>query len=130
MSDIQDWCKEIIPVINASASGGIIQYRPIGGDCWSELRTMCIRGDMGLEYRIKPRTIKIGDFDVPEPMRNEPDPWCEYFVVETLGYITVSRQTWNGLDCEKRWLSRGLCHKSKEPAIAHAEAIISLTSAK
>ena len=136
MSRFKDWCENVMPFVVASSNGEVVQASCDNGHTWFDMDE-CDTSDPALQfdfgdydYRIKPRTIKIGDFDVPDPMRNEPDPWCEYFVVEILGDIPALRQTWNGLDYEKRWLSRGLCHKSKESAIAHAEAIISLTRAK
>ena len=130
MSDIQDWCKEILPVINAAASGESIQVRPIGGDCWGELRVRCIRGDMGLEYRIKPRAIKIGDFDVPEPMRNDPDTCSTVYYVSTHPDHPVISFPWCGGRVDKLILGSGMLHADEESAKIHARAIISLTAAK
>lgn len=127
MNEFQVWCKEILPFVKAAANGEVVEIKN-DGDEWSE-KLVCnlIRG---IEYRIRPRTIKIGDFDVPEPMRVEPGYGVQYFVVETLSDTPAACQIWNGMDCEKRWLSMGLCHKSKESAIAHAKALVALTSAK
>ena len=130
MNSLQKWCKDNLHVIEASANGEVVQIKPTGCEQWVDINYPCFRGDLAYEYRVKPRTIKIGDFDVPEPMRVEPDSGCEYFVVEALSDIPAASQIWNGMDCEKRWLSMGLCHKSKESAIAHAKAIISLASMK
>ena len=132
MSDFQEFCKNILPFVRAGADGDVIQCN-LGQRGWadcSEANKELFRIGAKTEFRIKPRTIKIGDFDVPEPMRVEPDAGHEYFVVEALSDIPAASQIWNGMDCEKRWLSIGLCHKSKESAIAHAKAIISLTAEK
>lgn len=129
MSDIQDWCKEILPVINAAASGESIQVRPIGGDCWGDLRAACIRGDMGFEYRIKPRTIKIGDFDVPEPMRVDVGIGNKYFTI-SLGGASAISCVWLGDGRDYELLRNGLCHETHEAAELHAKAIVLLTSAK
>ena len=136
MSDFKDWCEKVMPFVIASSNGDVVQASCDNGHSWFDM-SECERSDPALQfdfddydYRIKPRTIKIGDFDVPEPMRVEPDSGCEYFVVEALSDIPAASQIWNGMDCEKRWLSMGLCHKSKESAIAHAKAIISLSSMK
>lgn len=130
MNSLQKWCRDNLHVIEASANGEVVQIKPTGCELWVDIDYPCFRGDLAYEYRVKPRTIKIGDFDVPEPMLVEPDSGCEYFVVEALSDIPAASQIWNGMDCEKRWLSMGLCHKSKESAIAHAKAIISLSSMK
>lgn len=127
MSKLQDWCKEISDVVVSAANGEIIQIS-YDGKTWADKTELAF--DSSYKYRIKPRTIKIGDFDVPEPMRVAPDSGCEYFVVEALSDVPAASQVWNGMDCEKRWLSMGLCHKSKESAIAHAKALIALTSVK
>ena len=136
MSDFKDWCEKVMPFVIASSNGEVVQASCDNGHSWFDM-SECERSDPALQfdfddydYRIKPRTIKIGYFDVPEPMRVEPDSGCEYFVVEALSDIPAASQIWNGMDCEKRWLSMGLCHKSKESAIAHAKAIISLSSMK
>lgn len=136
MSGFKDWCENVMPFVIASSSGEVVQASCDNGNSWfdmdeCEMSDPALQFDFGdYDYRIKPRTIKIGDFDVPEPMRVEPGSGVQYFVVETLSDTPAACQTWNGMDCEKRWLSMGLCHKSKESAIAHAKALIALTSAK
>lgn len=132
MSDFQEFCKKILPFVQAGVNGDVVQWNA-GALGWLDVNDAnpdCLSFTSREEYRIKPRTIKIGDFDVPEPMRGEPEYGHEYFVVEALSDIPAASQIWNGMDCEKRWLSMGLCHKSKESAIAHAKALIALTSAK
>lgn len=132
MSEFQDFCKKILPFVQAGTAGEVVQWHA-GEHGWLDVNAAnpeCFGFEAGTEFRIKPRTIKIGDFDVPEPMRVEPGSGVRYFVVETLSDTPAACQTWSGMDCEKRWLSMGLCHKSKESAIAHAKALIALTSAK
>lgn len=70
MSKLHCWCKEISDVVVAAAMGGCIQIS-YDGKTWSDKTGLNF--DSGYKYRIKPRTIKIGDFDVPEPMRDEPN---------------------------------------------------------
>lgn len=130
MSDFQKWCKEILPIVQSVVNGEVIQGRFKGAQTWVDSMPDWECFAASQEYRIKPLTIKIGDFDVPGPMRVEPNAGDEYFVVEALSDTPAASQIWHGMDCEKRWLSMGLCHKSKESAIAHAKAIISLTAAK
>lgn len=82
------------------------------------------------EYRRKPRTITINGREVPEPMREAPERGSVYYVVEVATGKMTRSDTWRGDDYDKRWLSRGLCHSTKEAAIAHAEALLSFTEAK
>lgn len=80
------------------------------------------------EYRRKPKTIRIGEFDVPEPMRDEPQEEGEYFYprISCLSF-SVLRSYWFGLASDKRMLSSGLCHTTKEAAQLHLDALLSFT---
>ncbi len=84
-----------------------------------------------LEYRLKPepKTIRIGEYDVPEPVREplENGTTCWYPKLSNIdlidGYI------WCNDDTDVRMLSNGLIHLTEEAAKAHAEALLSLTKA-
>ena len=130
MNSLQKWCKDNLHVIEASANGEVVQIKPIGCEQWVDINYPCFRGDLAYEYRVKPRTIKIGDFDVPEPMREIPTYGDVVFTVEIDEKRLFGQATWKGLEFGSRMLERGLLHKSKDAAIAHAKAIIALTSAK
>jgi hypothetical protein len=84
----------------------------------------------GIEYRIKPRTIKIGDVDVPEPMRVAPEMFTMVYCVTPLMEKSVSAFPWTGSDGETLMLKRGMVHVDAESAKIHAGAIISLTAAE
>lgn len=81
-------------------------------------------------YRRKPRTITINGREVPEPMREAPDIGKEYYIAATGNEDMFVVGPWEGdrYDCMR--LSRGLCHSTKEVAIAHAEALLSFTEEK
>lgn len=127
MSDFQDWCKGILPIVKAAADGDDIEVK-YGFSGWVDVGVRGIRGDA--YYRIKKRTIKIGDFDVPEPMRVEPE--SDVFVYCATPHLdcAVTGFHWTGNDSEKLLLRRGMVHASTESAKIHAGAIISLTAAK
>ena len=84
----------------------------------------------GQEYRFKPRTIRIGDMEVPEPMRVAPNVGDVYWVVGLMAQELCTELAWNGADPERRWLSIGVCHATKEAAIRHGKALVALTEVK
>ena len=82
------------------------------------------------EYRFKPRMIKCGDLEFPEPMRFAPEYGSNYYVVGILTKRYVNLEIWRGGATERYWLDRGLCHATEESAEAHAKALIALTEVK
>ncbi|PHM22366.1 hypothetical protein [Xenorhabdus ehlersii] len=80
-------------------------------------------------YRLKPRTIKIGEYDVPEPVREpleyEQVYYCPDIEEEKDGLYWDNY--WSGSSCDYVRLERGLIHLDIESAIIHAKALISLT---
>lgn len=115
----EDWIESPAPWKNW-------QTRP-SPDCeWKEL---CYHPEWmsSVEYRRKPRTIRIGEYDVPEPMREAPEERACYF------FPTMGRPdnpldlVWRGDEMDLANLDRGLCHSTREAAELHAKALISLT---
>lgn len=127
MSKLQDWCQEISDVVIAAANGERIQIS-YDGKTWDDKTGLAF--DSSYKYRIKPCTIKIGDFDVPEPMRVEPEIDVFVYCATTHLDCAVTGFHWTGNDSEKLLLRRGMVHASTESAKIHAGAIISLTEAK
>lgn len=80
--------------------------------------------DLHTFYRRKPRTIKIGDIEVPEPMRVAPKNGTEYYVVDLANPDLFVRYLWNEDNYDVFFLRLGLCHLTKEAAITHAKALI------
>lgn len=78
------------------------------------------------DYRRKPPTIRIGKFDVPEPMRVAPAEGSEYWVAHLLG--KPPRWFWQSDEKDREWLKNGICHATKQAAELHARALISLTA--
>ncbi|MBD2815956.1 hypothetical protein ID850_14550 [Xenorhabdus sp. Flor] len=81
-------------------------------------------------YRLKPRTIKIGEIDVPEPVRDPLEYGTEYWHVDftEVNSICASGTEWEGDCIDKMYLEQGLIHLARESAELHARALISLTS--
>ncbi|QHJ72857.1 hypothetical protein [Proteus phage 2207-N35] len=88
-------------------------------DCLQELQFLS-----KLNYRLKPRTININGFEVPEPLRSIPPCDTEYFLID---FLTVNEFTWTNDDDEHHWLKAGLIHLTRENAEKHLEALLSFT---
>lgn len=125
MSKLQDWCNKILPLVKEIAEGGVVQYKSASGE-WIDKTEFEFLPQS--EYRIKPRTIKIGDFDVPEPMRVEPESDAFVYCATPHLDCAVTGFHWTGNHSEKLLLRRGMIHASTESAKIHAGAIISLTA--
>ena len=76
-----------------------------------------------------PKTIRIGEYDVPEPVRepleNDTEYWIAHFSLEVL----ANRFKWYSDKFDNRVLKNGLIHLTKEDAVIHAKALMSLTKA-
>ncbi|MDC9591783.1 hypothetical protein PSI23_21510, partial [Xenorhabdus sp. XENO-10] len=83
-----------------------------------------------VEYRIKPRTIRIGDMDIPEAVKN-PDKLnneLRYYVPSiTSGNQDYYAYFWKNDAIDNERLNSGIIHLDKESALLHAKALIALT---
>ena len=77
-----------------------------------------------VEWRIAPKTIKIGDYEVPEPCRKVPEIGQKIWVVDPFCHFTEF--AWNGNKACHLALEGGFVHLTKEAARQHYEAIKSL----
>lgn len=121
MKTAQQHAQEILPLVTAQANGEVIQMYV--GDHWSD----CVEPTAfvnGCEYRVKPKTILVNGFEVPEPMREAPCINDEYFTPQTGYEIFYCKNKWRNDKFDQRFLSRGLMHLSESAAIAHAKAML------
>lgn len=79
-------------------------------------------------YRRKQKYININGYNVPEPLREEPEMYTDYFVVSTSN-PTPQEFTWSGYGCsnERQKLKAGIIHLTKENAQIHLDALLSFT---
>ena len=85
--------------------------------------------DDDTKYRRKPRTIRIGEIDIPEPVREPLRNGEQYFVHAIYwGDGSSHRFYWKDGSMDKRLLRRGMVHLTEEAALAHARALIALTA--
>ena len=85
-----------------------------------------------LQYRLKPeppKTIRIGEYDVPEPVREPLEKDTEYWIVHFSLAVLANRFKWYSDEFDNRVLKNGLIHLTKEAAVIHAKALMSLTKA-
>ena len=122
----QDWAKEILPIVEAAANGVGIEFKQ--GDVWYEKTHNYLCRDY--EYRVKLKTIRIGEYDVPEPMREIPARGTTYYVVNTVAPESPEWYTWVGDTSDIGWFNRGILHSTRDAAVLHAEALLSLTKVR
>ena len=121
----QDWTKEILPIVQAASYGETIQTFVEGH--WYDIGTHNCVLVKGAKYRIKPKTIRIGEYDVPEPMREMPARDTDYYIacITTSGLHGVATWVCDAQDIE--WFNLGVVHSTKDAAVLHAKALLSLT---
>lgn len=78
-------------------------------------------------YRRRIKTIRIGAYDVPEPLRIAPARGTPYFYPSFGSENNVNDYTFLNDMTDNCVLDRGMMHLSHEAAELHAKALISLT---
>ena len=76
-------------------------------------------------FRIKPKTIRIGEYDVPEPMREAPEIGYKYFRLD-FDRRDHWMLTWADDKADKIYLKNGLVFKTAEDVKIARDAILSL----
>ncbi|WP_340618743.1 hypothetical protein [Xenorhabdus entomophaga] len=108
------------------------QYRYADGNDWLEHEN-----DFGfhpeIDFRLKPRTIKIGEYEVPEPVREPLKQGTRYYMPQVIDHYKededlYEEDKWDNVAIDYRRLNKGLIHKDRESAELHAKALIALTS--
>lgn len=123
MKTAQQHAQEILPLVTAQANGEVIQMYV--DDEWYDCKAPTAFVD-GCKYRVKPKTILVNGFEVPEPMREEPEVGSVCFVASINNPAFFYSIYWETISCNKTALSRGLIHSTKSAAIAHAKAMLGI----
>ena len=113
-------------LIIAWANGETIQCWNNDLQVWVELCHPNFNNDV--EFRVKPRTISINGIEVPAPEQQALDAGTVYYSPYLLHEDLFEAFYWRDDDVDKRTLSRGLVHLTKEAAVRHAKALLSFTS--
>lgn len=80
-----------------------------------------------IDWKVKPRTININGYEVPEPIRVKPNRGDNFYAV-CLSAGTVECFTFNDSMTCNRWFNQGLAHKTREAAELHLKALLSFTA--
>jgi hypothetical protein len=119
-------------ILRAIADGETVQWQNGAGEWCSQGPDMTlfeIRGrafPLG-RYRIKPRTIRVGEVDVPEPMREAPARGKEYWVIDAShSNFTGAKLRWSNDDVDNRLIERGICYDNPTDAETAGRAIAAL----
>ena len=70
MNTFQEWCKELLPIVQAGANGEEIEYSQKEG-VWYNFKNAepdLLSFVVGEDYRIKPKTITVNGMEVPAPL--------------------------------------------------------------
>ena len=89
--------------------------------CWSLLAS-----GPYVKWRIAPKTVKVGEYEVPEPEREPLERDTNYWTFTP--FLGAARTCWLGTDRDKLALEGGFIHLTKEAAEAHYEAIKSMSA--
>ncbi|WP_198078881.1 hypothetical protein [Acinetobacter calcoaceticus] len=79
------------------------------------------------EFQIKPRTIFIGEFEIPEPLKEAPEKGSTCSYPSSTVELGVQQFKWNGSKGQLRMLQHGQVHSSFDNAFAHCCAIIKVS---
>ena len=125
-------------ILRAIANGEKVQYRNTTSvencnwkdfevknieACWSVLT-----GTPVLEWRIAPKTVKIGDYEVPEPCREVPETGQKVWAIHPINQVEPF--TWYSSKACLHALDSGFVHLTEEAARQHYEAIKNLLGRK
>jgi hypothetical protein len=79
--------------------------------------------------KLKPKTININGFEVPEPCRKALEVEATYYYFNPYTYYDnyIDDCVWENDKIDSKMLSAGLLHLTKEAAEIHAKALISFT---
>ncbi|AHK11825.1 hypothetical protein S349_35 [Shewanella sp. phage 3/49] len=122
MKTPQEKAAELLPFVQALANGEKVMQSVDNGE---ELDS---NGNFiyGLTYSIKPKMMLVNGFEVPEPMRVKPDRHKIYYTPHILAPTLFSQETWFENNSHKTLFCKGICHSTKEAAIAHAKAMLGI----
>lgn len=79
--------------------------------------------------RVKPSTININGFEVPQPVRQELEPGQTYYYIsfEFDNGKAYSKDIWTDYSNDKQRLLAGIIHLTEGAAMQHSNALLSFT---
>lgn len=89
----------------------------------SDILLLLVRESTSDKFRIKPKTIRIGKYDVAEPMKEAPVEGTAYWRITSMTTNGVDDYTWDGSDVDRNLLTSGSIWLNKDDALLAAKAI-------
>lgn len=74
-------------------------------------------------YRIKPKTVRVGKYDITAPIQKELPIGTEYWAINQINSPLAHGYTWDGDAVDMAFLQHGMCWLNKEDAALAAKAI-------
>jgi hypothetical protein len=134
---LKDMEHENAEILRAIADGKKVQYRNstsvkdwIQHGPWQDFDARYVEACSDLlasgrlQWRIAPKTVKIGEHEVPEPCRAPLEPGRKFWVVTPFG--GAAHFTWDGTKPCYDALEGGFVHLTEKAARQHYEAIKSM----
>ena len=121
--------KKFAHILNWAGQEKQVQLRRSEND-WIDLTPLQVlwwlqsEGIKPEEFRLKPATIKIGDMEVPEPIKTAPKIGTVYYSPEPNAPSLFFCLEWTASHRDLARLRRNQCHLEKDGALAHAIAQI------
>jgi len=122
--------KEYKHIFDALVEGKQVQFRVFHGYEWKDISAKqvltFIRHHPPDDFRIKPRTIMIGDMEVPEPCREPLEMGQKYWLV-AFEKDYIFDFGWEGDGSDFDWLKAARIHLTLEAAEQHRIALIKVS---
>jgi len=117
MKTPQEKAAELLPFVQALSNGEEVMQ----GDFPANGNFI-----YGLDFSIKPKMMIVNGFEVPEPMRLLPAIGSLYFTPYIKNCVQPDEIEYEGDKLDLMWISLGICHSTKDAAIAHAKAMLNI----
>jgi hypothetical protein len=117
--------EAMLPIITAFVNGEKVEWSTERE--WAEVVESDF-SDPPEEYRIAPRTIRIGAFDVPEPYRGEMEFAQQYYMPSMMSGSWNCACKWENNHFHAHRMLYGQVHLTPEAAALHGKALASLTA--
>ena len=84
--------------------------------------------DLLNHMRIKSKTIMIGTYEVPAPLKEAPLYGTTYWIACLSTVECVEEYTWTNDNFDRRVLNRNIAHSTRAAAAIHAAALWSISN--
>lgn len=123
--------SEIKRILLAWLDGAKVDFRSNRSKGWTRLDSFEDGGGIsvgdGFEYRLAPRTIMIGDMEVPAPETEAPPSNTVYWIPNIDLRGKAIRYKWDSDGVDRTYLRHGWLHLTEEAAFQHAKALIKIS---